>query len=242
MLQSAACIYINYIGPHTHTHTCIHSVLVYPCLSLFQMDLYVLARSAGMMGKIAAGSISSSIHRSSLVCPRFPMFSHPDDDNDDDPLPFGCVLMKKNLPLSSLRQSSFAIFNYWARENERKKKKSLFEFFWFWSQSAERQTDVSRSFGTIKSLSPFRLILFKLLGTHTHTLGWRRVGGTNKSGVLVSEYSSRDESDGGVAHRESWSSQHIKQNKIRTPAALLASDSHTHQISSVTSRAVLPPF
>jgi hypothetical protein len=67
------------------------------------MDLYVLARSTGMMGKIAAGtvhthysiyiSIDSSFlfspYRSLLLLHRpivsLPMFSHPDDDNDDDP-------------------------------------------------------------------------------------------------------------------------------------------------------------
>ena len=52
------------------------------------MDLYILARSGGMMGKIAAGnwerlpsSDVSSVYR--------PMRSHPDDDDDAHRFPSG---------------------------------------------------------------------------------------------------------------------------------------------------------
>jgi hypothetical protein len=78
------------------------------------MDLYVLARSTGMMGKIAAGtvhthysiyiSIDSSFlfspYRSAAAAPIVspPMFSHPDDDNDDDPF----LISRPALPLMSL--------------------------------------------------------------------------------------------------------------------------------------------
>ena len=77
------------------------------------MDLYVLARSAGMMGKIAAG------HGQIDSLPF--MFSHPDDDDDD------LFLSWWTFPFMAINYggaSSFAIFNYW----EKKKTK---KFIWF---------------------------------------------------------------------------------------------------------------